>query len=320
MSDRPRWQVPVLVLAILLVVGQVVVYFALRGGSKDSPRDAGPVARSAALPQGSAVHDAEVLLQPQAPVLDASALDASTEVSTPDATVEQTSDPVTETTVVKKKVSRAELLAQKKKEREEQQRIAEVREVREAQQRKADAEKAAAEKARVDAELEKQRLATRKAEAEAAEAKAAAEKARIEALARDKPVEPLQPAVTAKAPDVLVLVLGPGTPSLSSDQIRAVFLGNTSVWPNGTTARPFNRPGGTPAARKFYGGVLRMSAGDFREHWSEVQLAGNGIPPPLAGSGANAVAKVAATQGGFTYVMESELPSNTNGVRLVRLK
>jgi hypothetical protein len=107
---------------------------------------------------------------------------------------------------------------------------------------------------------------------------------------------------------------------VSSEQIRAVFLGRTSVWPNGSTARPFNRPGGTAAARKFYGGILQMSSGDFREHWSEIQLSGNGIPPPLAGSGANAVAKVAATQGGFTYVMESELPANTNGVRLVRLK
>ena len=63
-----------------------------------------------------------------------------------------------------------------------------------------------------------------------------------------------------------------------------------------------------------------MSGGDFAEHWSEAQLSGNGIPPPVAGSGATAVAKVAATQGGFTYVMESELPASTTGVRLVRLK
>jgi hypothetical protein len=102
-------------------------------------------------------------------------------------------------------------------------------------------------------------------------------------------------------------------------QIHNVFLGKTSVWPNGTTARPFNRPSGTAAARRFYGGVLQMSSGDFLEHWSEAQLSGNGIPP-TAGSGANVIAKAAATQGGFTYVMESELPANTTGVRLVRTK
>ena len=225
MSDRPRWQLPVLVLAVLLVVAQVVVFVALRGRSKDTPIDAGPVALVA--PHGgSSVQGSGPTPLAQGPLLD-----ASTEVSIPDATVAPVVEPTPEPdptppVVAKKRMTRAEIAEQKRKDREEQERVArEAREMREARDRKIEQDRAA-EKAKMDAELERQRLATQKAEADAAAAKAAAEKARLEAIA--KPT--IDPTATAKpAPDVLVLVLGPGTPSLSADQIRSVFLGRTSV-------------------------------------------------------------------------------------------
>jgi hypothetical protein len=131
---------------------------------------------------------------------------------------------------------------------------------------------------------------------------------------------PTTPTLDAPAgPDDLVLVLGPGTPSVSAEQIRNVYLGRTTVWPNGMTAHPLNRPAETPAAKAFYGDILALSDRAFADHWSEIQR-GGGIAPETVSSGALVVARVAATSGGLGYVLDSELPENTAGVRLVRLK
>ncbi len=128
----------------------------------------------------------------------------------------------------------------------------------------------------------------------------------------------VQEHVVANDHDVLVLVLGPETPSVTSDQIRNVFLGRTTVWPNGTTARPLHRPADSLAAKTFYAGVLEMNPGAYAEHWS--QLGSGDLAPPAVSSSEEVVAKVAATAGGLGYVMESELPVNAEGVRLVRLR
>jgi hypothetical protein len=325
---RPSWHKPVLVLAILLVVGQVVAFIVLRKGKKDKTIDAGVVATetldatvmdptptpttTTPTPTPETPVDAAVVEVQQ----DAAVATPETITTSPSTTTQKTTTPE------KKKQTRAEILAQQKKEREEKKREEDDRrraEQQERERKKLEQDRIVAEQAKAAAELEKQRLATQKAEAEAAAAKAAAEKARIEAAAKTTASTTPTPA-TPTGPDVLVLVLGPGTPSVSNDQIRNVYLGRTTVWPNGTTARPLNRPAGTTAARKFYGGILKMNAGAFAEHWSEIQLGGGGIAPATVSSGKVTVAKVAATSGGFGYVMESELPENTNGVRLVRLK
>ena len=318
-SGRPAWHKPVLLLAVVLVLAQVIAFVVIRRSRSDQKSNANTNV-------AVATSDAAVTEQPReepriAPV------DAAVEVvqqdaavaaieETPQTKVETSTEPV-EKQPKTKKLSRAELLAQQKKEKEEKRREEErqrqEQEDRERARRKLEQERAAAEQARMAAEVEKQKLAKEKAEAEAAAARAAAEKARLDALARQKEQE------TPKV-DVLVLVLGPSTPSMSAEQIRNVYLGRASVWPNGTTARPMNRPTGTAAAKKFYGSILRMSGGAFVEHWSEIQLSGGGIAPPVISSGKTVVSKVGATTGGFGYVMESELPADTSSVRLVRLK
>lgn len=321
---RPSWHKPVLVLAILLVVGQIAAFIILRAGKKSEERiDAGVVATNTidAVEEPTAPPTPTPAPTPAPPP--AEMIDASVEEAAPvDAAIETPVVPpkVTEKPEKpeKKKMTRAELLAQQKKEREEKRREDEERREqleRERERKRIEQERAAAEQAKAAAELERQKLAAQKAEAEAAAARAAAEKAKLEAAKVTTTPTPATPKV-----DVLVLVLGPGTPSVSTDQIRNVYLGRTTVWPNGTTARPMNRPAGTTAAKKFFGGILRMSAGAFVEHWSEIQLGGGGIAPATVSSGKVTVAKVAATSGGFGYVMESELPENTTGVRLVRLK
>jgi hypothetical protein len=219
--------------------------------------------------------------------------------------------------LAKEKAARekAERIAREKQEKAERA----ERDRREADERRREAEArraSEAEKARLAAEAEKARLAAEKAKAEAAAEAARLEAERLKAEAAKK----APPPEVKGSSNVLVLVLGPGVSSPSREAIRNVYLGKSSVWPNGVTARPMNRPVGSAAGRKFYNGILGMSGGEFRQHWSDRQLSGGGIAPSTISSAATMVAKVAATRGGMGYVLESELPDNVNGVTLVRLK
>lgn len=324
---RRRWQQAILSVALLLVVAQVIAFLIIRRSRSDNDSEnnegviemaskptTGAGEQVAAVTVDAAPVDAAPVVEPPAPP------DATTDVAR---LATELAPPVPAIRPVEKR-SRAELLAQQQRERrerdrklqEEQQRGDEERRRIEGERRRVEAEREKAEQARVAADLEKQRLAAERAkvEAETEAAKLAAERVRQAEVARAA-----QTQKPAGSPDVLVLVLGPGVPGVGSEHIRNVYLGRTSVWPNGTAARPMNRSFGTAAARKFFGAVLRMSGGAFLEHWSEIQLGGGGIAPPTVGSAPALIAKVATTPGGFGYVLESELPENSSGVRLVRL-
>jgi len=355
---RARGKNYVLPLAIILVLGQIAAFVAIKL-SKDKP--AKPTVADNAIAQapvqGSAGLVPDVTAPPTTnPTPDPTAPTAPTTNPTPDPTAPPTTDPTTTTTdtagtgttepppvadeppvpvdpkqakrdAAKAKAAKdkAEKLAKDKEDKaakaEKERREAEDR------QKAADAKRASeAEKARLAAETEKARLAAEKAKADAAAEEARLEAEKIKAAAAAKAAADAQAAANAGtgsgtgSSKVLVLVFGPGVSSASREAIRNVYLGKTSVWPNGTTAHPMNRPAGSAAGRKFFGGILGMSIGEYREHWSQLQLSGGGIAPSTVSSATTMLAKVAATKGGMGYVLESELPENTNGVTLVRLK
>ena len=62
------------------------------------------------------------------------------------------------------------------------------------------------------------------------------------------------------------------------------------------------------------------SAASFREHWSSLQMSGSGIAPSTIGSAESMIARVAGTAGAIGYVLESELPADLKGLRIIRLR
>ena len=330
----------VLPLAIVLVVGQIAAFVAIKLTRSDdkpaAPQIAAADSALGATPSGSG---AEADVTPTGPgsaiaaVIPADAVPApppeeakvepDPTPAPPDETEDDGGDRSRESSKQKAAREKAarEKAAKDKLEREKAEKAEKEREAkakREAEeQRRRDAEarrQSDAEKARLAAEAEKARI-------ERAKAEAAAEAARLEAERLRAEREKQAAAAKAKgSSSVLVLVLGPGTGSPGSEAIKNVYMGKSSVWPNGTTARPMNRPSGSAAGKKFFSNVLGVSAGTYREHWSGLQLGGGGISPPTISSASHMIGKVAATRGAIGYVLESELPENTAGVNLVRLK
>jgi hypothetical protein len=327
-ADMGRSSDRYLAIVVVLVVVQAAGFIAWKVMSGDDPKPAVVAATGSAPAPGGSALDVDDGSSAPAPA----PAPAPENVSTPDAApapapvVDDTStadDPVADATLDRKERARKKL-----EERERARRAAELaREEKEERERRAAAERAA-ERARREAE-ETRRAEAEKAEkerqklaAEAASARAAAEKARAEAEAAKREAERIAAAAAAKptgSSKVLVLVLGPGASSSRSD-IKAVYTGATSVWPNGTTARPYNRSASSGAGRLFYGRVLGMSAADVRDKWTSLQLSGGGIAPPTLSTASAVIQRVSGTRGAIGYVLESELPADTSGLRLVRLE
>jgi len=184
--------------------------------------------------------------------------------------------------------------------------------------------KAEKERARLEVErAEKARLEAEqaKAEFEAERARLAAERARVRSAAT-LPSPAVEAPGPSGSPDVLVVVVSTraGAGSLSRDEIRNIYFGKTTLWPNNTRVRAYTRPSGSAAGRKFYQTVLGTSPGAFREHWNGLQRSGGGIAPATITSAESIIARVAGAPGAIGFVLESELPADVSGVRLIRFK
>ena len=321
-----------LAIVVVLVVVQAAGFIAWKVWSGDDPKPAAVAATGSAPAPGGSALGADDGSAPAPEPVPAVPDKVPANVSTPDAApapvVVDEADATDEADApADATLDRKERARRKVEEREKARRAAELaRQEKEERERRAAAEKAAADRARREAE-ENRRAEAAKAEkerqalaAEAAAARAAAEKARAEAEAAKREAERIAAAAKPTGSNkVLVLVLGPGASSSRSD-IKSVYTGATSVWPNGTTARPYNRPASSGAGRLFYGRVLGMSAADVRDKWTSLQLSGGGIAPSTVSSASAIIQKVAGTRGAIGYVLESELPADTSGLRLVRLE
>jgi hypothetical protein len=226
--------------------------------------------------------------------------------------------------------------AKARAERERRDRADRERDQRERRDR-ADRERARleAERDKARLEMDKERARIELERAERARQDAERERARLEAeratLARSQPASketPEQtevappPARPAGSPDVLVVLVSArvGASSLSREEVRNIYTGRTTFWPNNTPVRAYIRPTGSPAGRKFFRSLLGTSPGAFREHWNELQLSGGGIAPATVTSAESMVARVAGSAGAIGFVLESELPADVSGVRLIRFK
>jgi len=338
-----------LLFALLLVVAQVLLFAFLRMRKADeaaraSPSVASTVGEAAERPGAS-------LPSPAAPAPQARPLETDPQGARPAPTAEPINQPLDgpENRPADQSASRnagnaddgddkKDDGAKARADRERRERADRERDQRERRDRdRADRERARLEaerdKARIEMDKERARIELERAEKVRLDAER--ERARLEAeratLARTQPASaeiPEQhdvaapPARPSGSPDVVVVLISSrsGAANLSREEVRNIYFGRTTFWPNNTPVRVYSRPAGSPAGRKFFRSLLGTSAGAFREHWNELQLSGGGIAPATVTSPESIVARVAGSSGAIGYVLESELPADVSGVRLVRFK
>ena len=90
--------------------------------------------------------------------------------------------------------------------------------------------------------------------------------------------------------------------ALSQQQIVDIFLGNTSLLPNGEKAIPIDQAEGSATRDEFYAKFAGKSAAQMKAHWSKIIFTGRGQPPKEAALSIDAKKRIVDNPNAIGYI------------------
>ncbi len=119
--------------------------------------------------------------------------------------------------------------------------------------------------------------------------------------------------------DDLVVVVSANSPlqALTKNQVRNIFLGKTTMLPDGETVIPVDQPESSPLRETFYRQVTGRSAAEAKAYWAQLSFTGRGESPREA-LNSNDVKKIlASTPGAIGYIEKSVLDASVKVLLIV---
>ena len=105
--------------------------------------------------------------------------------------------------------------------------------------------------------------------------------------------------------------------TLSADELRNIFLGEKSVWPDGRKIVPAAFGPGSPELRAFLKNICRMSEADYKRYFIQMSFEGKPVVQPRILNSSSAVrALVSASPGAIGLLHPNEVDSSVAVVRL----
>jgi len=126
----------------------------------------------------------------------------------------------------------------------------------------------------------------------------------------------LQVSPAASATIYVVANTAAKTIDVTNDQLKQLFLDESTIVVNGVKLRPIDAPSNSEVRREFYKIVAQRSATQMKSYWARMVFTGKGIPPQTSTSEAE-VEKVIATDGQKIGYL-SRKPSDPN-VQIVKI-
>lgn len=110
----------------------------------------------------------------------------------------------------------------------------------------------------------------------------------------------------------LAIIGHPGseTGKLDTQNVRKLFLGERSAFPNGHHATPINHIPGSPDRKEFFASVLSMPEASHRRHWKRKIAVGGGNSPAELASHDAVLKSIASTPGSIGYIDASKVNSS----------
>jgi ABC-type phosphate transport system substrate-binding protein len=100
-----------------------------------------------------------------------------------------------------------------------------------------------------------------------------------------------------------VVVVNPANAAaLGEEEIKGIFLGKRSRFPDGTRAQPVDQSDAQPARKEFYAKLAKMTETDFNAYWSALIFTGNAFPPKKLEGDLDVKNYVKANPGAIGYV------------------
>lgn len=122
----------------------------------------------------------------------------------------------------------------------------------------------------------------------------------------------------AGSPDALVFLVPAraSTRELSSTDVRRIYLGDLTRWPNHRRVVLGVGPSSTPAGGVFYDRVLRISEIDFSQRWLGIVFRGEAPTSPRVLASREAVSRFfSQNPDGLAFLLLSELDPRDGAVR-----
>lgn len=121
------------------------------------------------------------------------------------------------------------------------------------------------------------------------------------------------------AADLVVVVSARNpAPPMSTEQVAAIFLGQSARFPNGMYAVALDQPAGTPLRDEFYLKVAAKTPALLKAYWSKMLFTGRGQPPREAQDSAAIRKLVAEDRSLIGYIDRTALDATVRPVLWVR--
>ncbi|GLQ96376.1 phosphate ABC transporter substrate-binding protein [Dyella mobilis] len=121
-------------------------------------------------------------------------------------------------------------------------------------------------------------------------------------------------AMPAFAGIAVVVAAGSSAPSMSKDQVSELYLGKSSAFPGGGSAKLYDLPESNPVREQFYQKLSGKSASQVKAVWSRLIFSGKALPPKELGSDAEVKKAVASGGTSIGYIDSSAVDSSVKVV------
>lgn len=125
-------------------------------------------------------------------------------------------------------------------------------------------------------------------------------------------------AANASAELVVIVSARNPAPALNSDQIAAIFLGQSGRFPDGAEAVALDQRLGSQERNQFYQQVAGKTPALLKAHWSKMVFTGRGQPPREAADSASVRRMVADNPALIGYIERSALDASVRPVLVLR--
>lgn len=114
----------------------------------------------------------------------------------------------------------------------------------------------------------------------------------------------------------VVVIVNPKNPAanLSAEQVAALYLGNSSTFPDGGAATLADQPESAAVRGAFYEKATGRSAAQAKATWARLTFTGKGTPPKELKTDADVKAFVAADPKAIGYVDSSAVDGSVKAV------
>lgn len=118
----------------------------------------------------------------------------------------------------------------------------------------------------------------------------------------------------------LVVIVSARSPvtTLRTDQVAAIFLGQSARFPDGAEAVPFDQRLGSPLRDNFYARVANKSPALVKAHWSKLVFTGRGQPPAEIPDSAAVRRAVADNPDAIGYIERNALDASVRPVLVLQ--